>query len=342
VGLTAVEVERNRRIDESIELLHQAGAEVVTRADPFFTARDWEAEAFLDVWVGRYVRNIASHYHEIIRAPHIGPLFKALRGKPCAVAVVGAGPSLDRNVDQLAGFPGLIIACDRAAKALTAQGIRPDLVVCVDPRPAVMAEMLDYPENRDQRLLLSVYADPEVPRVWRGPIHYMSTDHPGTQFFDRILPELFPGMPMIEASGNVGNTAVQLAAWIGAAKIVLVGQDYCYTGGRMHCADFVRFPDGRWMRVGGDEAYQERKLAQRSGKITFEGEQTYPQFVRYRETLGDIVTQMKLDVINATEGGILTNLPQAPLSAVIAELQTKNYQADGARASLSKATGGGT
>lgn len=344
--MLADDIAQINRNEAALELIHQAGGEVQTKRISMFEERDWEAEAYLDVWVGKYFKNIALHYHEILRAPHIGAMRDAIQdfsgafGTGSPVAVVGAGPSLDKNVAALRDFPGLIIACDRAAKALTARGIRPDLVICVDPRPAVMAEMLNYPENRRQRLVLCVTADPEVAHVWRGPIYYHSTDHEGTQFFDRVLPELFPSMPRLFATGNVGNAAVQLANFVGASKIVLVGQDYAYTGDRMHCADWVRLPNGEWLEVAEDKKSSAESIARRTGKVTEQGITTYEQFLNYRDTLMKLVQEWDLDVTNATEGGILTGLPMRSLTEVIQELRKTDNQAVEARASLDKALGG--
>lgn len=334
----ADDVEQIRRNDEAIELLHKLGAEVETRHDPSFEERDWDAEAFLDLWVGRYTLNIALHYQDILREKNIDVMRHCAKGS--AIAVVGAGPSLDKNADQLHDFPGLIIACDRAAAALTARGIRPDLVICVDPRPALMADMLNYPENRDQKLAMCVTVDPEVSRIWRGPKYYMSTFHPGTQFFDRVIPELFPGMPGLLATGNVGNSAVQMAAFLGAEKIVLVGHDYSYTGGRMHCSDWVRYPNGSWVMVADEPGREAEKLKRRTGKVVVDGIETYKPFVGYRDTLQQMVCELKFDVVNATEGGILNALSKADLSSVIAELKNQNKTADEAHARFRKATGG--
>ena len=341
-------------IDAAVELIHAAGGTVEQKAVPQFEDRDWTAEGVLDYEVGRYARNVAEHYHDILRSRHIGALKDAMaKGHPNfatqegptilrhgAVAVVGAGPSLDKNAEHLRDFPGIIIACDRAAMVLTARGITPDLVVCVDPRPEVMADFLRYPENRDQKLVLSVLCDPEVARVWKGEKFYMSTLHPGTQFFDRVLPSLFPGMPATFACGNVGNSGLQIAEWIGAEKVVLVGQDYGYADGKMACDPWVRFPNGTWQRAAWSAEDCAAKLAQRTGKVTVDGVETYGQFLSYRETLMEMVKSWELDVVNATEGGLLKDLPCAPLQDVVRSLRDEKYSAEESHALLAKATGG--
>ena len=335
----------NQDLEAFCERVHQMGHAVDRKRIPFFETRDWEAEDVMDVWAGKYARNIAMHYPDILASGHIGVLKDVAAGAP--VAVVGAGPSLDDNGAHLADFPGLVVATDRAAKHLTARGLPVDLVVTVDPRQAVIAEMLDYPEAARQALVLSVYSAPDVAAAWRGKKLYASTIHPGTQFHDRILPELFPGMPGLYATGNVGNTAVQVAAWLGAGPVVLVGQDYGYTGGRRHCQDYTHLPnchDGTkpcWQAVPVDPEAEVEALSRRTGKLQVEGVWTYNAFVGYRDSLTQIAEANKLDVVNATEGGIITQFPRRPLRAMANTLRIKYPTAHiEARARLAQALGG--
>ncbi len=324
-----------REVEAALEMMNLAGQEVETRRLPEFVDRDWEGEAQVDHFVGGYCRNIAEHYHGILSAPDIGRIV-GLFGKDVPAAIVGAGPSLDKNAEALRAFPGLVVACDRAAKALVARGIRPDLVVSVDPHLEVVARMLDYPESEGQVLALSVCADPDISKRWRGIILYMSHQHPGTQFFDRVLPALFPGMPGTHVLGNVGNMALQLAAMVGCSPLVLVGQDYAYTGGRMHADEWCR-NGSSWERMETDHA---AKLERRSGKVDAEGERTYLPFLSYRRSLSMLAREWKLDVVNATEGGIIVDFPRERLADVCARL-SKDGSPDPARARFQQAAKGG-
>ena len=333
----AADVAHDEQLDHDLEELHAMGQTVKKIKHPFLVDRNWEAEQEMQNWIGPYMRNIAWHYHEIIAAGHIGPLLGILGGRP--VAAVGAGPSLDRNIETLRTFPGLRLATDRAAKALTARGIPPDLVVAVDPRPYHIAKMLDYPESAGQTLIASVCLHPDVTKAWRGRVRYMSHENPGTQFFDHGLPHLFPGMPMLYCLGNVGNMAVQLAAELGAGRIVLVGQDYGYTGGKMSADDWFFDETEGWRRLVPDHAYN---LARRTGKVTAPGiggpVETYAPFLGYRDSLYKLTELWKLDVVNATEGGILIDLPQMTLAETVKNLL--QFSAGEARTLLHSALGG--
>lgn len=321
----AREAARQREFEAGIEQLNAMGQKVITKGRLYQDGRDWEAEAMLDQWVGLYTRNIAEQYHAMLRAPHIGVLKQVFKGQDVAAAIVGAGPSLDRNAESLRGFPGVIIATDGAAKPLTARGIIPDIVVSVDPRPAVIAKMLDYPENKDQVLLATVCINPDVAKVWKGRTIYTSLDNPDTQFFDRIIPELFPGMPRLFCTGNVGNTAVQVAHYMGVKRMVLVGQDYSYPGGLARCQDWDRYPEG-WRKVarpdGKDPAFDHR-----SGKVEDPrtGLMTYPPYLSYRDSLETMADTWKLDIVNATEDGILTGFHMRPLAQEVTSLIKCGY-----------------
>lgn len=283
------------------------------------TGKDQAAEDFMDSWVGTYIRNIVTHYDDIANGRHIGEFFDALEHKVPA-AIVGAGPSLDTNAIQLHGFPGVIICVDRAYKMLLARGIEPDFVISVDCHYDLIAEMLTDPASERHTLILNSCADPEVAKNWKGRIFWYNMVHPGVQFTDKILPALFPEFGGIMNAGCVGNTATLFADYLGCSPLVFVGQDYAYTGKRMHATQYRRAPDGAFEPIREDHA---TKLEARSGKVEVDGETTYFPFIGYRDTAYGFIESQGLNVINATEGGILNKLPRRSLSAAIEMLRTR-------------------
>lgn len=336
---------RERELDKAFERLHEMGVDVQTHRPPEATPRDWDAEAMLQHFVGLYVRNIALHYPAMLQTPHVGPLYQLLGGRP--VLVVGAGPSLDAVGPELKAWPGLVIATDRAARACAAYGREADLVVAVDPRPHYIAQMLRYPAQFKRRttLVASVCLDPEAVAAWGGAVRYMAGEHEGTQFFDRVVPVLFPGMPALPMLGNVGNSAVALAHFMGAGKIALVGSDYAYTGGKVAADDWavatgVCEADDSWERQEADHA---ALLERRTGKVAAPavggGEVlTYAPYLTYRDALYMAAKTWQLDLVNASGAGILVDLPQARLADLSAHL-APNYSAGEARTLLQAAGG---
>lgn len=322
--VTAVQVHEGQ--DETVAVTERNGFESSFRAMEGMGKAEWgeveplskdtEAERWMDSWVGSFIVNIVGHYDEIKNGRHIGEL-DHLFDRDVPVACVGAGPSLDKNVEALRDFPGVIIAADKAYKMLVARGIVPDLIMSVDCHYDLVADMMDYPWSAGHKLVLNSCADPKISRVFKGTIFWYAMAHPGTQFTDKILPALFPGMGRLRNAGCVGNSSVLLAGLMGLSPMVLVGQDFGYTGGRMFAQRYRFEKDGTPALILDDH---ERLLKERTGQIVIDGVKTYLPFRSYRDTCLDLREKMGLDIINCTEGGILTDLPCRPLAEMVAEL----------------------
>lgn len=282
------------------------------------TAKDPEAEDFMDSWVGTFIKNIVAHYDQIKTGRHIGELFGLFNHDIPAVCV-GAGPSLDKNAHLLYEFPGVIICADRAYKMLRARGIEPDIVLSVDCHYDLVPDFLDWPGSFGHLLVLNTCSDPKVMDVWKGKVFWSLMKHPGVQFMDRILPALFPTFGGLENAGNVGNSSVLLADHIGFSPVFLIGQDYGYTGGKMMGKQY-KFSKKKAEEVEVDHA---RLLEERSGKTDVDGTLTYFPFLSYRDTLYHLREKRGIDVINCTEGGILKKLPNMPFSEVIGKFPMK-------------------
>jgi hypothetical protein len=152
--------------------------------------------------------------------------------------IVGAGPSLDKNIDELKKAKGkaCIIACDTALKPLIAHGILPDMFVVVDPKKPM--ELFDREEIDSIPMLTGL----DVP-------HALMEKHKGKKilYFDtaiigKVLQQAFGAawntpqyyMGGIPTGGNVASSAFSAARLMGARTIILVGQDMALTGEKEH------------------------------------------------------------------------------------------------------------
>lgn len=279
--------------------------------------RDDATESFMNAWVGTYTVNIAEHYHEIKSGRHIGE-FYGLFNHDIPVACVGAGPSLDKNVELLKEFPGLIISVDKAYKMLMARGIDPDFIISVDCHYDLVADMLSYPFSKNHVLILNVCADPKITKVWEGKLFWYLMKHPGVQYTDKILPALFPKFHGLENAGCVGNTSVLFSDFMGLSPVVLVGQDFGYSDGKMHAQryEFIDYKEGfRKIEVDHDKLLEER-----TGKVEINGITTYLAFKGYMDTMYALKNRRRINIVNCTEGGILRDLPQKKLKNINTEL----------------------
>ena len=141
--------------------------------------------------------------------------------------IVGAGPSLDKNIDELkrAKGKGFIIACDTAVRPLLAHGIVPDLYVLVDGLKPV--HLIKAEGTETIPLLTSVTAT----------YGFLDQNKAIKIFYNEnelLVNKLFyqngKSLATMPCGGSVATSAFAFAYLIGMKNIVLVGQDLALTG----------------------------------------------------------------------------------------------------------------
>jgi len=258
-----------------------------------------ENDYYVDQWVAKWTRNIAKNYELILNGKSIQDLKDTCKDVP--IVIVGAGPSLDKNIDELKGINAVIIATDRAYKPLLARGIEPDLVVSVDCHDDLILEYLNKVDSTNHTLILNSSADYQIARNWKGEILYFNMNHNGMQFCDRVLPYMFPNFMAVANAGCVVNTGVIIAGWLGCDTLILAGCDFSYPDKKMSC-DTYDLVDNKFVKIEVDE---EERFNKRSCKVLKNDIYTYPPFIDYAKTMEVLSKQQKINIINATEGGIL-------------------------------------
>jgi len=162
--------------------------------------------------VGNLARWIASASPE--------PLKGAAAGE--TVVVCSAGPSLSSALPSLRAIRDkvVVVAADGALAALVSGGVAPDIVVAVDPSPLIRhhVEAFDLPNTW---LFGHSIMHPEAIGSWRGPLAGIGDSGKAYLYLGAERDGPPPGM-----SG--GNTAFQTALWLGAAEVVLMGQDLAF------------------------------------------------------------------------------------------------------------------
>lgn len=176
------------------------------------------------VWVEDIIDN-AAHMASSVSAHHLQGAFS---GVPAFI--VGAGPSLAKNIEQLrrAHQKGIVLAVNSSAKALDVSGIQPHILACLESID-VSHLIRDLSYIDDVVRVFSLTAHPQVFETGGGPLMtvYELLPHiagPFEGFFGRA------GLPVC---GSVSTACFSLAYRMGCSPIVMVGQDLAYTDG--HC-----------------------------------------------------------------------------------------------------------
>lgn len=270
-------------------------------------------------------------------ASSVGQVGRVLEGQ--TAFVISAGPSLDRNRHLLreAARKGVILATGTAIPVLRAEGVPADVLVVIDP--VWKTEDIAGSESGVRALAVDLGADArvhafDVPRVVYSQFGYASG-------FE--APEAPVGMVY---GASVATACVSLADALGAANVVLLGQDCAHTGGRSYARGLGRddflvqvearsvrylYPDWIWERVARGAARAPLERVQRLDVPAWNSE-------------GMVVTTADLETfrqwfvqwarlrpgprrINATEGGArIEGWDSLPLAGVLEGLPDRSVE----------------
>ena len=166
-----------------------------------------------------------------LNLPECGELKDIFKDK--AVVIVGAGPSVDSQLDRLRKYRDKItvFATGHITRRLVNDGIIPDAVIITDPQP-LMYKQIDGVNLKEIPMILLSTASSSIVEYYNGPIYvaYQSGYAPAEIKAGKI------GSTLFETGGSVTTTALDIALRFGAGKIIFVGVDLAYTGGYSHAS----------------------------------------------------------------------------------------------------------
>ncbi len=260
---------------------------------------------------GRMLFNCLRNLPVILTAAPVQTLEGRCKGE--AAFVVAAGPSLDKNIAQLATARnhGWVIAADTAFGPLRNAGIEPHFVVTFDPSPLNERHFSGWPPMGQAILAFHPEVCAEIPRNYFGKSRTLVL-HDGES---RLLCELglspMPGHGLARGM-MTGHLAFNLAVYLGCDPIVLVGMDLAFpdTGKSTHAtgtrlARQVTGRQGLKASVGPISEHLpgfETDIIEMPGMY---GGSVYgpPVFGTYLRIMEQEIARSGRRVIDATEGG---------------------------------------
>lgn len=174
-------------------------------------------------------RNLFYNFKDIIKGDTIGILKNKFNNKPAII--VSAGPSLDKNISQLKYAKGkaIIISGGRTLKPLLKNGIKPDLVVSLDPGIGAYKVIKDH-LNTNIPMVTTVVSHSGVIDEYKGK-KIFSNNEDVYQLVEGLLKRQIDRIPQ---GGSVANMSLSLANYMGCNPMILIGQDLAYTDGKFH------------------------------------------------------------------------------------------------------------
>ncbi|NLY45154.1 MAG: motility associated factor glycosyltransferase family protein [Tissierella sp.] len=159
-------------------------------------------------------------------------LFNKFKDMP--LYLIAAGPSLDRNIHDLAKIKGkgIILSVGRAVRSLLAANVVPDYIVITDPSDFLYDMQLKGLDIDIPIIVLST-CDKNVMLNYRGK-KYIALQK---GFVPAEIYAKEKNSPLIKTGGSVATTGLDIAIAMGCNPIVFVGQDLAFSKNQTHSKD---------------------------------------------------------------------------------------------------------
>ncbi|MDI6703306.1 MAG: DUF115 domain-containing protein [bacterium] len=241
-------------------------------------------------------RNVLKNLVHMVRRPGVDSLFGCFSGIPGII--VASGPSLDKNVRDLYGAKGhALIAClDTSISTLLHHGIKPDLVVTLDPSKKNYDYYFKDIDLSGVNLVASMTTYPKIISRHKGTIFLANPENGLVRFLGDTIS--FNGL-VPKGGGSVAHFTFNLVRCLGCDPVIFVGQDLAFDGKKTY-TEFV--PDQKKEDI-------QREIAEK-GTVWVEGidgnpvltSQVLSDFLRWFEIVIRF-TKHKTTYIDSTEGG---------------------------------------
>lgn len=228
------------------------------------------------------------------------------------VVIVAAGPSVKRNIDQLKLLKNrlLIMAVDTIAKYLVNNGVRPDIVVTVDP--VIGKDTFSDMAKCDLIYACGTGVNHNIQEYLGNGRKIMITTR--CPYYDNLMNIEGHHLYALNNGGSVATVAFALAQVWGYKKYILVGQDLALEGSKRYADETLNIDDDRskfYTVEGYNGGYVETPA---DLKIYLDW---YEMMAR---------SHPDYEIINSTEGGArIAGTIQEPLSEVVREFDNNNY-----------------
>lgn len=243
-----------------------------------------------DILIG--MDNYINNWRHVFRGLDCKPFGGVYKGKPAVI--VGAGPSLDKNINLFTQLKdkALIFSVDGAMNTLFGKGIKPDIVSSIERI----------------KLTTNFYNSHEIPEelIFVGPNVILKdildkfnkiifTGRIGDGLFNKFNEAI--GFTNLEVGSNVSHILIAFAIYLECDPIIFTGLDLAYTGGRTHTARFSEYLDEDAMSI------YKKNIVYVAGQ-NGEKLETNENFRNTKTWIESVIAQdMDRTYINATEGG---------------------------------------
>ena len=251
-------------------------------------------------------QNIAMNLGHYVSTPPIDILRDRFAGNPGIV--ISAGPSLSKNIDQLADLKGRAVLCavQTAVKPLMERGIVPDFITSLDFHEMSRKFFEGVGDLRGAHLVAEPKATWHVLDNYPGPISLL--DNPWARL---VIGDELGARGGLSPGATVAHLAFYLAVYMGCDPIIFVGQDLAFTGQVFYVpgveihhtwqSELNRFntmEQKEWERIVRNRSIL-RRVPGVDGTELYTDELLFTYLEQFEKDIANVSSR----VIDATEGG---------------------------------------
>ena len=222
------------------------------------------------------------------------------------IYIVAAGPSLDKNLEQLRQKPknAVIISTGTTFHKMISMGIRPDYVMVTDPNERVIFQLRENEKESIPMILLST-ANRQFIQKYHGKKYliFQKEYKPAEEYAEQN------NLTLYETGGSVTTTALDFSIRANAGRIIFLGLDLAFTNNLAHASDTSNM-------IATDEEELIEVKEYFGGKVLSDA-----KFIMYRKWIEKRIQRKdahQIQMINATEGGsYILGMKHIPLEQVI-------------------------
>ncbi|MCH7592561.1 MAG: motility associated factor glycosyltransferase family protein [Planctomycetes bacterium] len=251
-------------------------------------------------------RNIAMNLGRYMSTPPIDILRDRFAGDPAII--VSAGPSLSKNIEQLAAFKGRAVICavQTTVKPLMGRGVVPDFITTLDFHEMSRKFFEDVGDLSETHLIAEPKATWHVLDHYPGPLSVLDN-----HWARMVIGDELAARDGLQAGATVAHLALYLAIYMGCDPIIFVGQDLAFTGHvfyvpgveihrawRQELNRFNSIEHKEWDRI-----VRNRPILRRVAGVDGDKLYTDELLLTYLEQFEKDIAAVRCRMIDATEGG---------------------------------------
>ncbi len=297
-------------LENGMEDLQQLKEDFIDYRNLFQSNRHTE-KLFQKTWLENSVNQLAG----MLSAPSLFEVAGSL--KDYTAVIVASGPSLEQDIEWIKKFVphALIISAGSSIQVLAKHGIRPHIATIMDGGD-INEKIFSVEGTLDSPLFYVSSAFHKISEKKQGDSFYAVVEN---DMISKYLLGMGQADQLISPTPTVTGTAIQVAAWLGASRIVLTGQD-------------LSFQRDKFYSEGVEHGYQPHldQVIQDSihhvKNVYGEYNRTTNAFLMMKDALESIIASIPaIEFINATRGGAaIEGTEWQPAENVYEEIKGQN------------------